>query len=116
MSENKIAIGFMAVLETPTGYLHTEGWDDANERIEDEGIPLQINYEGSLIYNHAVNVEAYQFDFMLGIPKGQEEFIKLCEASGFSVKPESVQPYFSHWYNGGDCPMSLYTLAEFTGK
>lgn len=113
MSENKITIGFMAELVTPVGNYQTEEWEALQEKLYASGTGLELAYVGTLIFSKVTHVDAHDFSLLLGNPSNPDDFVKKCADAGLPVKAESVLPYFSHWYNGSDSPMSAMSLTKF---
>lgn len=119
MSENKITMGFIAELLTPVGDHSTETWEEKQEALYAADSKLELNYEGTLLFSTDFDKPVYDFSGMhFGKPKKEAEagFVSRCALVGLPVKLDSVQPYFSHWYNGADSPMSMLTLAEFKSE
>lgn len=113
MSENKITIGFMAELVTPVGKHTTELWESTQDALYESGSELELTYEGTLVFTKVTHVDSYNFDILIGRPAGCNEFIELCQSNGLALKPDTIKPYFAHWYNGSDSPMSDMTLAKY---
>lgn len=113
MSENKITIGFMAELATPVGKHTTELWEATQDALYESDTKLELNYEGTLVFSRDVHEDAYNFNMQLGVSGDIAGFISRCAFINLPVKPETIEPFFAHWYNGSDSPMSDTTLAEF---
>lgn len=108
MSENKITIGLVAPLLVPMSDEQREGlWSKL------DSLNLDVNYEGTLIFSKEKDVESYDFDICVGNPANPDDFTELCQKEGFPILSHDVQPYFAHWYNGSDSPMSTMTLEQF---
>jgi hypothetical protein len=113
MSEQKITIGLMGSLVKPIPDGHRNPlWDDIQDRLNK--VDLEINYEGTLIYSLEIHKDAYDFDGLsIGNPANPDDFVRLCADQLMPVSPHTVEPYFAHWYNGADSPMSTLELEEF---
>lgn len=119
MSENKITIGLIAELLTPVGNHTTEAWEEKQEALYQADSKLELNYEVTLVFSRDFDKPEYEFSGMkFGKPKQADVtgFVSRCALIALPIKINTVQPYFSLWYNGSDSPMSLLTLAEFEAK
>lgn len=108
MSDNKITLGLVAPLLVP---LTDEQREALWEKLD--SLNLDINYEGTLIFSRDKDVESYNFDICVGNPANPDDFKDLCTKNGFAIAYWDTQPYFAHWYNGSDSPMSVMTLEQF---
>lgn len=112
MSDNQITLGYMAELTQPVGDSSTEAWEAMQERLQ-ATTNLQLNYDGTIVFSKIVQDVAYNFDLKLLQQGAGTEFIKDCATAVLSIDAGGMRPFFSHWYNGADSPMSTITLAEF---
>lgn len=107
MSTTMISIGCMAVLATPLDY------DTAANDLYEKG--LYINYDGTLVYSKTTNVESCEFDelHIVRPEEGKHKLLVAAAKAGLSIEADTVKPFFCHWYNGSDSPMSTITKEEF---
>lgn len=106
MSDNVISVGFMAVLKKPVGNHHTSAWGIEQDRLYAVNNDVQLNYDGDVVYFVKKQEESYAFDMQIGTPGTREEFLAVIQQTGLEVIEDTIRPFFAHWYNGADSPMS----------
>lgn len=113
MSDNVLSYGVMAKLIKPVGKYKTKEWQDMDNKLDEELSGLQLNYEGTIIYNDlgGYTESTYGINFIQS--EQLQAFFEELQKAGIVADFESSKIYSCFWYNGADSYMSDITLKEF---
>lgn len=109
MSENVFSKGYMAPLVNSMTSTEVELF---NEMAYKEGVDLQVNYEGTLIYSNDQTDDPGIAFSSAGMYK---DFHNTVNATKCQITHEASF-YSCCWYNGSDSHMATLTLNEFLEK
>lgn len=109
MSDYRVMYGFIGELENSLSSLSLSA-----EQIEDLPDSIQFNYGETLVYSREFREPMYEFEMLLGMPTGLQEFLKSIDTHPhIRIKENTVQPYIVLWYDGVDCPLDELTVENF---
>lgn len=111
MSDNRFTLGWIGELDTP---LTAEEQEAVNDRLYNEGVGLEVNYEGTLLIMTTKDERLDEGFGLHVLQRGTESDLFVLGAKHDQpVVFSSIRPFIDLWYDGADSTHSTLTLKEF---
>lgn len=106
MSEQRVTVGVIALLERPIGNLRTEEWDELTERLDASGSKLKITYGGDMVVYRHQDGPVYDAGLIIFDENDNmfDVFQEELSLAGLFAVEGTAKMFVDNWYDGCDPP------------
>lgn len=106
MSEQRVTVGVIALLDQPIGNVQTDAWEELTDKLDEADSKLKITYGGDMVvYRHE---DGPSYDARLVIFDKNDsifdDFRKELHLAGLTIVEGTEKMFVDNWYDGCDPP------------
>lgn len=114
MSEQRVTVGVIALLDPPLGNLHTNAWQEVSDRLDETDSKLKITYGGDMVVY--IHEEGPSYDAGLVIFDQNDNMFSYLQEElrqvGLFIVEGSEKMFVDNWYDGCDAPHIAMTRED----
>lgn len=114
MSEQRVTVGVIALLDPPLGNLHTDSWQEVSDRLDEIDSKLKITYGGDMVVYRHEDGPSYDAGLVI-FDQNDNMFGNLQEElrqAGLFIVEGSEKMFVDNWYDGCDPPHIAMTRED----
>lgn len=114
MSEQRVTVGVIGLLELPIGNSRTEEWEELTERLDASGSLLKITYGGDMVVYRHQDGPVYDAGLIIFDENDNmfDVFKEELSMAGIHIVEGTAKMFVDNWYDGCDAPHMMLTLEE----
>lgn len=114
MSEQRVTVGVIALLDKPIGNFHTDAWQELSEKLDESGSKLKITYGGDMVVYRHEDGPSYDAGLVI-FDKNDSifgDFHEELHLAGIFIREGTEKMFVDNWYDGCDPPHIAITQQQ----